>query len=54
MFLPVVGGGNNNVIVRIPANSELKKFLAYNFNSFDFNGTISNRKITFNICIKIL
>lgn len=44
-----MGGGNNYVIVRIPSNSELKKFLAYNFNSFDFNGTISNRKITFNM-----
>ena len=44
-----VGGGNNYVIVRIPSNSELKKFLAYNFNSFDFNGTITDRKITFNM-----
>lgn len=43
------GGGNNYVIVRIPSNSELKKFLAYNFNSFDFNGTITDRKITFNM-----
>ena len=42
-------GGNNYVIVRIPSNSELKKFLAYNFNSFDFNGTITDRKITFNM-----
>ena len=42
-------GGNNYIIVRIPSNSELKKFLAYNFNSFDFNGTITNRKITFNM-----
>ena len=44
-----MGGGNNYVIVRIPSNSELKKFLAYNFNSFDFNGTITDRKITFNM-----
>ena len=44
-----VGGGNNYVIVRIPSNSELKKFLAYDFNSFDFNGTITDRKITFNM-----
>ena len=44
-----MGGGNNYVIVRIPFNSELKKFLAYNFNSFDFNGTITDRKITFNM-----
>lgn len=43
------GGSNNYVIVRIPSNSELKKFLAYDFNSFDFNGTITNRKITFNM-----
>ena len=44
-----VGGGNNYVIVRIPSNSELKKFLAYNFNSFDFNGTVTNRIVTFNM-----
>ena len=44
-----VGGGINYVIVRIPSNLELKKFLAYNFNSFDFNGTITDRKITFNM-----
>lgn len=44
-----VGGGNNYVIVRIPSNSELEKFLAYDVNSFDFNGTITNRKITFNM-----
>lgn len=44
-----MGGGNNYVIVRIPSNSELKKFLAYDFNSFDFNGTITDRKITFNM-----
>ena len=44
-----MGGGNNYVIVRIPSNSELKKFLGYDFNSFDFNGTITNRKITFNM-----
>ena len=44
-----MGGGNNYVIIRIPSNSELEKFLAYNFNSFDFNGTISNRIITFNM-----
>ena len=44
-----MGGGDNYVIVRIPSNSELKKFLAYNFNSFDFNGTITDRKITFNM-----
>lgn len=43
------GVGNNYVIVRIPSNSELKKFLAYNFNSFDFNGTITNRIVTFNM-----
>lgn len=49
MFLPVVGGGNNYVIIRIPSNSELEKFLAYDVNSFDFNGTITNRKITFNM-----
>ena len=42
-------GGNNYVIVRIPSNSELEKFLAYNHNSFDFNGTITDRKITFNM-----
>ena len=44
-----MGRGNNYIIVRIPSNSELKKFLAYNFNSFDFNGTITDRKITFNM-----
>ena len=44
-----MGRGNNYIIVRIPSNSELKKFLAYNFNSFDFNGTISNRIVTFNM-----
>ena len=44
-----MGKGNNYVIVRIPSNSELEKFLAYNFNSFDFNGTITDRKITFNM-----
>ena len=44
-----MGGGNNYAIVRIPSNSELKKFLAYDFNSFDFNGTITNRIITFNM-----
>lgn len=42
-------GGNNYVIVRIPSNSELKKFLGYDVNSFDFNGTITDRKITFNM-----
>ena len=44
-----MGRGNNYIIVRIPSNSELKKFLAYDFNSFDFNGTITDRKITFNM-----
>ena len=49
IFFKNVGGGNNYVIVRIPSNSELKKFLAYNFNSFDFNGTVTNRIVTFNM-----
>lgn len=53
LFLPSMGGGNNNIIIRCPDYNLIYKLFIDDINEYDFNGSIqhSTKKATFNLFI---